>query len=163
MKTIQLAPTLILLASSAHARVLQDANDTITTDGDAELRVTTVAPTDTAAEEDVAQTESSPTDAAVTGTNATDGGLFSGVGDWVGNTANTVTGTVANATDGFTDWISNVVNPNDETEEAEVKEEAIDESAEDMGEKDETPDSAVTNLITGAVLAVSSVTTFALL
>ena len=156
MKTFQVV-SLILLASSAHARILQDTNDTITTDGNIDILVTTVAPTEetvTEAKPETADaepetTEVAPTDAAVTTTNATDGGFLSGVGDWVGNAADTVSGTVVNATGGISDWISNAVNPNEAEESGDA------DNAEKV-EGDGTPDSAVANLMSASVLAISA-------
>ena len=169
MKTFQVA-TLILLGSSVSAssikgRRLQDVNDTaITTDGSIEVP-TTVAPGETvtttvAPEETV--TEVSPTEATTAATNTTDGGLFDGVKDWVGDATNTVTGTVANATDGFTDWISNVVNPNGKEEEAAGSEEVTGEGADD-GDSDEPGSAGMVRFVTMSALAASTASIIALI
>jgi hypothetical protein len=199
MKTICVASLFLLASSSAQARLLQDANNdtAITTDGDIEVLISTAAPTEppednsTAAPTETAkegeeQSESAPTDASVTPTNATDGGLFSGVGEWVGNAADTVTGTVANATSGFTDWLGNVVNSNSTEEEpgkepAEEDETAKEEPAEETAKadetakaesdveaavesdaKDDTPDSGVVNLMSASVFVASAAAAVAL-
>ena len=124
MKTTQVA-SFILLGSSASAatikgRHLQDVNDTaITTDGGVEVP-TTVAPGDavvtTVAPEETV-TEVSPTEATVSATNTTEGGFFDDVKEWAGDATNTVTGTVANNTEKFTEWLDNVFNPNNSDEE----------------------------------------------
>lgn len=145
------------------------------------MLLSTVAPTEPSdnstepadKEEAGGQTESAPTEASTAPTNATDGGLFSGVGEWVGNAADTVTGTVANATGGFTDWVGSLVNANNDTKEEEAvetdetvaKEETAAESETETvegPEKDDTPDSGVANLISASVLAASVVASVAL-
>ena len=125
MKGIQIISSILLLgASLASSRVLQDVNDTdtaISTDGDIAVG-TTVAPTEAAA-------------------NATEDGFFDPVTDFIGDAADTVADAAGsafdaakNATDGFTDWLGGLVGSEDETEEpAETTAESTETTTEDIG------------------------------
>jgi len=133
MKSIQLGPMILLVtqvsATWLQPRTLQGMNVTATNvDGDVEVVTMTVEPTKSAAEVE-------PTDANVTEANATDGGFLAGVGDWVGDAANTVQDTVVNATGGFTDWLGNLVGGEDKelTEDAGAIEESTAADSEGTG------------------------------
>jgi hypothetical protein len=183
MNTFQVS-SLILLGSlvSTHARFLQEVNDTgITTDGNIEVLVSTAAPTETEAvtgtnaTDGAAPTETAsevdPTE-AVTGTNATDGGVFTGVEDWMGTAADTV----ANATDGFTEWLDNVVNKPgngtavsvDETGETDTAEEStVEEGVEAKpadAQVDNVPEESagVAKLVSVSAVAATAASLFAL-
>lgn len=142
MKGIQIISSVLLLgASLAHPRVLQDVNDTdtaITTDGDIAVG-TTVAPTEA--------------------TNATEEGFFDPVTDFIGDTADTVADAAGNAfdaaknaTDGFTDWIGGLVGSEDETEETA---ETTNESVETTTEENETESAGLDEGSSGAARFLS--------